>query len=240
MTGGATFGGAGGVGGPASPLCCSGPIPSERTAAARVERRRLGGMKWGCAMLAAALVGCADRAPEPGSSAGKKEANAPSAVAPLPAREAGSKTRSFAEFRPSQHGFAFTNDFKGDALGGMGASLGMPSRFGLCGGMSFAAADYYLAAKAVPPDTRPPVQGTSLYNYIYARQAASNGFLGSMGIKFVEWMQLPDDEVRRRTADELPAIAAALEGERLPLLTRDARRYRSYFPNVTLIAPDEA
>ena len=97
------------------------------------------------------------------------------------------------------------------ALGGMGASLGMPSRFGLCGGMSFAAAGYYLAAKAVPPDTRPPGQGTSLYNYIYARQAASNGFLGSMGIKFVEWMQLPDDEVRRRTADELPAIAAALE-----------------------------
>jgi predicted nucleic acid-binding protein len=34
-------------------------------------------------------------------------------------------------------------------------------------------------------------------------------------------------------------IGAHAEVERLPLLTRDARRYRSYFPNVMLIAPDE-
>lgn len=33
-------------------------------------------------------------------------------------------------------------------------------------------------------------------------------------------------------------IGAHAEVERPPLLTRDARRYRSYFPNVTLIAPD--
>jgi predicted nucleic acid-binding protein len=33
-------------------------------------------------------------------------------------------------------------------------------------------------------------------------------------------------------------IGAHAEVERLPLLTRDARRYRTYFPNVALIAPD--
>ncbi len=33
-------------------------------------------------------------------------------------------------------------------------------------------------------------------------------------------------------------IGAHAEVARLPLLTRDARRYRSYFPDVTLIAPD--
>ena len=35
-------------------------------------------------------------------------------------------------------------------------------------------------------------------------------------------------------------IGAHAEIERLPLLTRDARRYRGYFPEVTLIAPDAA
>jgi hypothetical protein len=34
-------------------------------------------------------------------------------------------------------------------------------------------------------------------------------------------------------------IGAHAEAERLPLLTRDVRRYRSYFPNVELIAPEQ-
>ena len=33
-------------------------------------------------------------------------------------------------------------------------------------------------------------------------------------------------------------IGAHAQVDRLPLLTRDARRYRSYFPNVELIAPE--
>jgi len=33
-------------------------------------------------------------------------------------------------------------------------------------------------------------------------------------------------------------IGAHAEAERLPLLTRDVRRYRSYFPKVELIAPE--
>jgi predicted nucleic acid-binding protein len=35
-------------------------------------------------------------------------------------------------------------------------------------------------------------------------------------------------------------IGAHAATERLPLLTRDARRYRTYFPTVNLIAPDTA
>ncbi len=34
-------------------------------------------------------------------------------------------------------------------------------------------------------------------------------------------------------------IGAHADVERLPLLTRDERRYRSYFPKVVLIAPEE-
>lgn len=35
-------------------------------------------------------------------------------------------------------------------------------------------------------------------------------------------------------------IGAHAEVERLPLLTRDPRRYRAYFPSVTLIAPEQS
>ena len=34
-------------------------------------------------------------------------------------------------------------------------------------------------------------------------------------------------------------VGAHAEVERLPLLTRDSRRYRTYFPSVTLIAPEQ-
>ena len=34
-------------------------------------------------------------------------------------------------------------------------------------------------------------------------------------------------------------IGAHADVERLPLLTRDVRRYRNYFPNVLLIAPED-
>jgi predicted nucleic acid-binding protein len=34
-------------------------------------------------------------------------------------------------------------------------------------------------------------------------------------------------------------VGAHAEVERLPLLTRDPRRYRTYFPSVTLIAPEQ-
>jgi predicted nucleic acid-binding protein len=34
-------------------------------------------------------------------------------------------------------------------------------------------------------------------------------------------------------------IGAHAQVEQLPLLTRDVRRYRSYFTSVSLIAPDE-
>ncbi len=67
----------------------------------------------------------------------------PSPVPPPPS------TRSFADFRPSLHGFRFTNHFTGSplpfSLGGLEKHLNLPNDFGLCGGMSFAAADFFLA-----------------------------------------------------------------------------------------------
>jgi hypothetical protein len=122
--------------------------------------------------------------------------------------------RSIADFRPSTHGFAFRNNFRGSMLpatfGDADKLLGLPDQFGLCGGMSAAAADFFFAGRPIPAETRPPSQGTELYRFIYTRQANSNGLLGAMGLKFVEWMGLDDGEVARRTSEEIPAIVAGL------------------------------
>jgi hypothetical protein len=156
-------------------------------------------------MLPLALVACArmeSRAPAPAVPASSTTSAGATSVVP-PARS----TRSFHEFTPSMHGFQFRNGFQGAFLG-TGESA-----YGLCGGMSFAAADYYLAGRDIPRDIRAPEQGTPLYDYIYSRQATSFGTLGAMGMKFVEWMQLPDhgtDSAYSRTMDEMPYIKSAL------------------------------
>ncbi len=79
--------------------------------------------------------------------------------------------------------------------------------------MSFAAADFFIAHKPPPPDTRPPAQGMPLYAYIYKRQATSIGPMGAMGMKFIQWMRLPTSgtgSTHALTFEELPGIVAAL------------------------------
>lgn len=148
----------------------------------------------------ATLPGCA--APDPAP---------PAAAAPDAPR------RSFADFRPSRHGFAFRNEFSGSplpvSLGRTEETLGLPARYGLCGGMSFAAADWFLAGRTIPAATTPPARGQPLYTYLYARQARSLAPVGSMGLKFMEWMRLPDHgpgSAAERTEAELPGILGAL------------------------------
>ncbi len=132
----------------------------------------------------------------------------PAPTVPPPARD---------PFLPSRHGFHFTNSFRGSPLpkdlGALGAtlstSLKLPSHFGLCGGMCFAAHDNYLADRVPPPETTPPESGTPLYERIYARQADSIGPGITQATRFAEWMGLEDDGrdgTRTRTLRELPAI----------------------------------
>lgn len=129
---------------------------------------------------------------------------------------------SFAQFRPSHHGFRFANRFKGSplpvSLGPLEKYVSVPNTFGLCGGMSFAAADYYLARVEPPGDIEPPAKGTSLYTYLYTRQLESLGSTLTAVPKFMEWMDLPDttpfgtsaltclglDDVRERIAAGQP------------------------------------
>lgn len=120
-----------------------------------------------------------------------------------------------AAFKPSSHGFAFRNHFPGvglpTALVGSAPNATDTSAFGLCGGMSAAAADYFLAGRPVPDLDTPPARGTPLYEYLYLRQAESIGPGITGALRFVEWMKLGDDELRKRTQEELQAIRAAID-----------------------------
>lgn len=111
-------------------------------------------------------------------------------------------------FVPSRHGFAFVNHFTGSSLppelrdADHGLLLwartmaetyaDLPTEFGLCGGMSLSAADYYLSQTPIPDSTGSPEQGTALYERIYQRQRDSLGLGSSYVLKFAHWMALPD------------------------------------------------
>jgi hypothetical protein len=74
-------------------------------------------------------------------------------------------------FDPHTHGFHFTNDFVVSAN-----RIGpLPDiKFGgLCGGMSYAALDYFYAHKSTPRDDFSPFVGSTLEAYIFERQQQS-------------------------------------------------------------------
>lgn len=143
-------------------------------------------------------------------------------------------------FTPSSHGFAFRNSFSGvplppairDMPGDLGQSLRegltgglqLPENFGLCGGMSAAAADLYNAKIARPAETTPPKEGTPLYEYLMLRQNDSMGSVGVMVLKYGKWMMLPDRaaegeaSVATLTVKELDrAVSRLNEGQLVPL-----------------------
>ncbi len=94
------------------------------------------------------------------------------------------------------HGFKFRNAFKGSplpvSLGKLDSALGVPQHYGLCGGMSAAAADLFLARRNVPSDIDVPAKGTELYGYIYRRQVDSLDDGLQQAAKFAAWMGAPD------------------------------------------------
>lgn len=155
-------------------------------------------------------------------------------------------------FRPSVHGFHFVNSFDGSAAppalreadGGLlglikGATEStVGDRFGLCGGMSASAADYFLAGRTPPSTREVPGETSTLRDYLFERQVDSLGALGLMAAKFVERMALPDvsafvagaggvgggadgrwtDSAAARTAPELGPILMRLDrGDLVPL-----------------------
>jgi hypothetical protein len=121
-------------------------------------------------------------------------------------------------FKPSVHGFKFTNNFSGYALPfsipNLSGVSAVEKSYGLSGGMSCAVYDFLLAGRSIPCDTTVPEQDSILYQYLYRRQIDSFGALGEYIAKFAEWMVLPDDTIlgtQKRTYDEFEAIRAKLD-----------------------------
>jgi hypothetical protein len=116
-------------------------------------------------------------------------------------------------FLPSRHGFAFANDWPpGPAvvfatpLGRLGiGDVGA----GLCGGMVFAALDYWHAG-VLPPAAR-PARGEPLYRHVVRRLVHS--WRLPVGVaRYYRWMLRSDPAVVRRTVDrQWPRIAADLD-----------------------------
>jgi hypothetical protein len=104
-----------------------------------------------------------------------------------------------AGFTPRVNGFRFTNSFPPAPtirvdLGLAGnVGLGNASQ-GVCGGMVFAARDYFQAARPVPVDDVPPAQGTPLFDYIAGRLVDS--FNAPAGVaQYADWMVMPAADV---------------------------------------------
>lgn len=81
-----------------------------------------------------------------------------------------STNRKMTTFSPLKHGFKFNNSYKTTWMDVAGIKIGTD---GLCGGMSYAAADYFRSNKKVPSQDYRPAIGTSLYNYFKNRQWTS-------------------------------------------------------------------
>ncbi len=102
---------------------------------------------------------------------------------------------SLADFAPSRHGFKFLNYFRGYMLPfniPLLQSSQVPAVYGLCGGMAAAAADFFLAGRAVPRAAVAPQNGTVLQRYLF-RRSLDMLAMGETVLQIARWMALPED-----------------------------------------------
>jgi hypothetical protein len=121
------------------------------------------------------------------------------------------------QFLPSKHGFQFVNSFSGlflpfalPTLPGIGNPT---SVYGLCGGMSASALDFFLVNRTVPENQAIPQNGEPMQRFLYKRQLDSFGPLAEVIFRFIDWMGLPDDTphgTQKRTQDEFEKIRSRL------------------------------
>jgi hypothetical protein len=100
-----------------------------------------------------------------------------------------------ANFVPSRDGFAFTNEWPSEPAVVLSTPFGEinigNAATGLCGGMVFAALDYWQAG--VRPAPARPAKGEPLYSYIVQRLIDS-WHLPAGVAQYYQWMNLPDGD----------------------------------------------
>lgn len=118
------------------------------------------------------------------------------------------------QFSPARYGFLFVNSF--DLLPRSLPSLGKINlnaltTIGLCGGMCFAALDYFFAGNPIPRQYDTAEIPAELLNYLRKRQAQSVNL--RVLWKLFRWVVLSDRQVAALTLNrELPALISQLEG----------------------------
>jgi hypothetical protein len=113
----------------------------------------------------------------------------------------GSTVPGYSDFLPSRDGFAFTNSWPSAPAVSVRTPFGSigigDAAAGLCGGMVFAALDYW-HARIQPPAARPE-PGSPLHKYVVRRLIASWNIPAGVA-RYYQWMNLPDGD-RRVMAD---------------------------------------
>jgi hypothetical protein len=121
-------------------------------------------------------------------------------------------------FVPSRHGFAFTNAWPSQPAVVVATHFGQitigNAAAGLCGGMVFAALDYWHAA-IVPPTTR-PVPGEPLYRQI-VRRLIDSWDLPTGIADYYQYMNLPDGDVALDVLGRQIVIDQGLTGRTVQL-----------------------
>jgi hypothetical protein len=118
-----------------------------------------------------------------------------------------------ASFLPSRHGFAFDNSWPPEPavrvrtpIGAIG--IGNAAR-GLCGGMVFAALDYWHAGRRPPADR--PAAALPLYHFIVRRLVRSWHIPAGVAT-YYRWMLRSDSDVAHRTVvQQWPRVQALLD-----------------------------
>ena len=149
----------------------------------------------------------------------------------------GSRVQLDTGFRPTRHGFPFANTWR-DAV------LGVIASRGRCGGMVFAALDYFNAGEPIPGAGRPaelPAHDSALARLVWRRQVASiTTGLGSNLWRFALLTYLPSGaplgaaETTRR--EILPLAEALAAGRPVPLGLVSALSLRHLVRNHQMLA----